>query len=328
VVLLANGGRHQRSAEEPLAVNLDKYVCKPVYGFMHSDVEHALYLSDYAIPEKFRFVADGQYERYQNRIIDRFVDWVRPEADLLPFAYRYPTMGSEEAIREIMTYLREVENADRIYTLRGEYEGYKAVAGTRGLPTVALDYEELIHAPPGFLFLSNPSARDGNVLTNHAVNKLATRHRTILDLAYIGTAPLDEPIDTCHAYAVLTSFSKPFGMFYYRVGFAFARTEIPSLWANKMWFKSVLALDAADAVIRSVDRAALLTDMRRRQSLACAEIKDATGVMLTPSDSFLLAHADPETLPWYDDDLAQHLAQFRRADTLRFCLTPSFESQR
>jgi histidinol-phosphate/aromatic aminotransferase/cobyric acid decarboxylase-like protein len=309
-------------------VNLDKYVCQAVYGYMPSSVHNAIVDARTDDPAKFHVVSDGRYERFQEKIIDRFQDWVRPEVDLLPFPYRYPTMGSEEAIREIMTYLREVENADRIYTLRGEYEGYKAVAGTRGLPTVALDFYELLAAPPGFLFLSNPSARDGNVLSNTDLNQLAARHKTILDLAYLGTAPLDKPIDTSHAYAVLTSFSKPFGMFYYRIGFAFARTEIPSLWANKKWFKSVPALTAASAVIQHVDRRTLLADMKRRQTLACATIKDETGVMLTPSDSFLLAHAHPETLAWYDDDLAQHLAEFRRADTLRMCLTPTFESQR
>ena len=46
----------------------------------------------------------------------------------------------------------------------------------------------------------------------------------------------------------MVSFSKPYGLFYYRVGFTFCREPIPALYANK-WFKNVYGLLVAEKIL-------------------------------------------------------------------------------
>ena len=243
--------------------------------------------------------------------------------------FSYPTSGSEEAIREVMLHIKEVKNAEHIYVLPGEYEGYEAVAGTRGLPVLQIDPEELLEAIPGWVFISNPSSRNGNVISPDYIQGLLDHgHMLVIDLAYLGTA--DVKIDVSHPniYAVLTSFSKPFGMFYYRVGFAFTRELIPSLDANRKWFKCVPSLMAAEAVVDKVSRAELLSEMKVMQSDVLTWIKDETGVHLNRSDSWLIAHLYPDDACFLPPDKYNAVALFRRGPFYRFCLTPSLETTR
>lgn len=308
---------------------LDQLVCKTVYGFMPPAVANALYEDHVGDPDRFRVVSDGRFERFHRPIVDRYVDWIAPDAPGIrsfPLSYCTPTAGSEEAIRELMTHLKETENADRVYVLRGDYEGYAAVAATRGLPCLPLTLDGLLEAPSGWVVLSTPSSIDGNVVLPSIVRSICDRHRVVLDLAYLGTTDPAHGIDVSHpnVYAVLTSFSKPFGMFYYRVGFAFTRTEVPAFLANRRWFKNVPGLLAADAVIRGVDRAALRRTMVAAQTRALAELA-AAGWALRASDSHLLAHLLPDEAASLDEDSRDALAPYARAHGYRLCLTPSYE---
>lgn len=313
---------------------LDQFVCKTVYGFMPRIVLGVLKGADAWNPERFAVVSDGRYEKWHRPIVDAYVDWIAPDAPGIrsfPLSYCAPTHGSEEAIRELMTYIKEVKNADRIYVLRGEYEGYAAVAGTRGLPCLALTLDGLLEAPPGWVFLSNPSAIDGNILPADDVRAICDRHRVVYDLAYLGTCETGpgaaDPIDLAHpnVWAVLTSFSKPFGMFYHRIGFCFAKEPVPSLTANQRWFKNVPGLVAAHAVTRGVDRLALRTTMYAAQERSLDAL-DAAGWRLHASDSYLLAHLGRFEAGHLGDDSHDALVPYARGPGYRFCLTPSYET--
>jgi histidinol-phosphate/aromatic aminotransferase/cobyric acid decarboxylase-like protein len=162
---------------------------------------------------------------------------------LASFPLRYPTAGSEEGIREVLTLLA-ARGVKRIYTLRGDYEGYREMARTRRIATQEVE----LSTPPsslerGWWFLSNPSARDGNLLPEGVIAAIANAgHKIFYDLSYMGSTSPGACFDLTHpnvAFAAI-SFSKPYGLFYYRVGFTFAREEIPALYANR-WFKNVLS---------------------------------------------------------------------------------------
>src|SRR5262249_7630920 len=106
-------------------------------------------------------------------IIEKLCRFQREAApDLSGFPHRYPTAGSEEGIREFMTRLA-TEGVREIHVLHGEYEGYREVARSRGIAAVEVPMERDPRAlPPGTWFVSNPSARDGNVLPDEWLGRL------------------------------------------------------------------------------------------------------------------------------------------------------------
>jgi len=268
----------------------------------------------------------GALDSFHEPIIERVLDFYRPAVPALAgFPHRYPTSGSEEGIREIMSLLRE-EGVGSIYVFRGDYEGYQAVAAQRGMRTVEVERDtDPRRLAPGVWFLSNPSAIDGNVLPDEQVQAIAEAgHRLFYDLAYLGsTAPHRYDLSHPSVFAVALSFSKTYGLFYDRVGFTLARREIPSLVANK-WFKSVFALLIADAVVRGLGPEELYRTYRPVQEAIVAQIRQDAGLPLRPSDAFLLAHLPAAAAAELAAPQRELIARFRRADGYRFCLTPYF----
>ncbi len=268
----------------------------------------------------------GALDAFHEPIIDRVLDFYQPAVPALAsFPHRYPTSGSEEGIREVMSLLRE-EGVGFIYVHRGEYEGFQAVAEQRGLKTVEVERgTDPRGLAPGVWFLSNPSAIDGNILPDEEVHAIAEAgHRLFYDLAYLGsTVPHRYDLSHPSVFAVALSFSKTYGLFYDRVGFTLARREIPSLVANK-WFKSVFALLIADAVVRGLTPEQLYRTYRPVQEAIVTQIRHDTGLPLQPSDAFLLAHLPAAAAAGLAAPQRELVARFRRADGYRFCLTPYF----
>jgi histidinol-phosphate/aromatic aminotransferase/cobyric acid decarboxylase-like protein len=248
--------------------------------------------------------------------------------DLGQFAFRYPTAGSEEGIREYLTLLR-AQGVDQIYTWRGDYEGYREVAKTRGIATVEVDFE----ADPrtlarGHWFLSNPSARNGMIVPADRILAIAEAgHQIFYDLSYLGATDF-HLFDVRHpnVAAVAISFSKPFGLFYYRVGFTFSREAIPALFANK-WFKNVYGLLIAERILETVDQRALTQTYKRVQAAIVREINDELGLGASASDVFLLASLPAAAGTALPCERQEQIAKFARGAWYRFCLTPYFEQR-
>jgi histidinol-phosphate/aromatic aminotransferase/cobyric acid decarboxylase-like protein len=240
------------------------------------------------------------------------------------FRFRYPTSGSEEGIREYLSTLA-ARGVKRIYMLRGDYEGYREVARSRGIETreVALD-EDPRRLEPGHWFLSNPSARDGNLLPPDVPRAiLDAGHRVFYDLSYLGSTG-EAIFDLTHpnVAAAVISFSKTYGLFYYRIGFTFSREEIPALYANK-WFKNVLSLLIADRVL-DLDGRSLARRCKALQAEIVERVNRAHGLGLAASDAFLLAHLTPERARELPPAKLATIARFERDRGYRFCLTPYF----
>ena len=217
------------------------------------------------------------------------------------FAHRYPTSGSEEGIREYLTLL-QAAGEKSIYVWKGEYEGYREIARTRNLGVVELDADtDPATLPRGHWLLSNPSARDGMIVPPERIRAICDAgHQVFYDLAYLGmTDPAVYDLSHPNIAAAVISYSKPFGLFYYRIGFTFSRAGIPVLEANK-WFKNIYGLLIADRVLDTIDLPQLTRKYKRLQAEIVAAINAELGLALAPSDAFLLARlpaGDARALP-------------------------------
>ena len=263
---------------------------------------------------------------FHHPIIDKLVAVHEQDVPHLgKFAHRYPTSGSEEGIREYMTFLQS-QGVSQIYVWEGDYEGYRETAKTRSIDTIEVDYDcDPATLPPGHWFLSNPSARNGMIVPAAKILAIAEAgHQVFYDLAYLGatdTAVFD--VSHPNIVAAVVSFSKPYGLFYYRVGFTFSSEPIPALYANK-WFKNVYGLLVAEGILDRIDRAAMVRKYKAIQASIVERINEASGMGLSASDAFLLAKLPADAGAHLPPEQRQMIERFRRSHWYRFCLTPYF----
>jgi hypothetical protein len=121
--------------------------------------------------------------------------------------------------------------------------------------------------------------------------------------------------------AVLTSLSKPFGLFYYRVGFTFSREPIDSLFPN-IWFKNIFSLKVASETLRHFAPDKLLKKYSEWQREIIEAIRKTTGLPIIPSDVVILATLDRRAQ--LNSQQEQLVAKYKRGEGYRFCLTPYF----
>jgi hypothetical protein len=268
-------------------------------------------------------------------LMDRYERFARSEGviGLNTFDEKYFTNGSSEGIFHLISGLLPGES---LYQLDGEYQGYKAYGDAIGrMVHTATDLDELMDDGfhPGLVILSNPSSRSGNCVSNETIKYIGTKHRIVIDLAYMGMTqrPLNLDLTNPSIIAVVGSLSKPFGMYYYRIGFCYSRYPIASLYGNK-WFKNALSIKLGEAVLDHFDPKNLQGFKDRYfdlQEKAVGKLNDmynldnrlagATQRRARPSDVWLLANA-----PWRDFE-PNDLLPFKRGEQnpmLSFLLDP------
>jgi hypothetical protein len=249
------------------------------------------------------------------------------------FTYVYPTSGSSEGIYHLLTRVAR-EGTTTINTLVGEYEGYREQGKNVGLSTKEWEIDDpaISKLPAGSVwFLSNPCARDGNILPDEFLAMLCHMgHKLVLDLAYVGaTAPHCFDLTHENVMAVVTSFSKPYGTFRLRIGgMTFAREQMPTLYGNK-WFKDVQRLFQALALTERIGPEGLYPKYRPVQESIVSALNERFNLELLPADALLLAllpAAKEHTLParWREEQRHKN-EKWTRGSTYRFCLTPYFE---
>lgn len=262
-------------------------------------------------------------------IIERIV---AAYADQLPalsgFGSRYPGAGSSTGLFHLLTRLR-VQGVRHINVLRGEYEGYAAQAANLGMQTRQYDIDDrrIKRLKPGYWFISNPSARDGNTLPQSFIDELCRLgHKLVLDLSYVGaTRPQVFDISHENIFAALLSFSKPYGVFRLRMGgFIFTREPVPSLYGSK-WFKDVVRLWQSLRLAEQIGPSGLYARYRPVQEKVVAALNAKYGLGLNLSDVILLANLKAAEAERLDDEQKALIAQFKRESYFRFCLTPYFE---
>jgi len=245
---------------------------------------------------------------------------------LKDFCFKYPTGGAEEGIREVLTFL-QTRGVEKIYVFSGEYEGYKAVAETRRIDTVEVDFnEDPKNLEPGYWFLSNPSACNGNIIPNEFINRICEAgHRVFYDLTYVGLTR-EHRFDVSHRniFAAAVSFSKPFGLFYYRAGFTFSREEIPSLCGNK-WFKNIFSLLIVKELMGNMMSMGIVAKYKPLQEEIISEINRETGLGMRASDVLLLGYLTEQDAKKLSSEQLEAIKRFSRGNLYRFCLTPYFK---
>jgi len=249
------------------------------------------------------------------------------------YAHEYPTAGANEAIHALLAQ-HAVRGGRRVHVFEGEYEGYSHLAQSLGLELItharSIDrYRASLGttARAGDLFwLSQPSAIDGNVW--HGFDDFrdwlpvgCPGVGLVVDLTYVGAVatPVRIALDAPHIAAVLWSLSKPFGVYYHRVGGLVSRLEVPTLRGHH-WFKNLFSVHLGERLMEAHPAGDLPARYRRHQEEAIVQARRAGEIPASSraSDVVMLAHAPPPT-----DGPAFN--EYARGDGLRFCLSPSID---
>jgi hypothetical protein len=245
------------------------------------------------------------------------------------FAHHYPTAGASEAIHALMAF-QATHGGGRVHFFEGEYEGYFHTAAALSLPTASHPRDPVSWpatvaelAPADTFWLSQPSAIDGNLWRDldafvSLVGERAPGARIVVDLTYVGAVagPLPIDLDRPAIAAVLWSLSKPFGVYYHRIGGLLSRGEVPALRGHH-WFKNLFSLALGERLMASFSPGELPARYAAQQASAVERGRDA-GVLpraAKASDVVLLAHAPADAA----------FEEYRRGAGLRFCLSPAMD---
>ena len=248
-------------------------------------------------------------------IIEKFIKYHNKSLpNLKDFKHKYFTGGASEGIFHLLVKYRN----EIIYVLDGEYEGYKEYAIRIGINIVEVDEIcDFSKLKKGIFFISNPSARNGNIISNKFINEICKYHKVIYDITYVGLTKEHEfDLSNKNIIAIISSMSKPFGLYYYRIGFTFSREGIETLIANK-WFKNIFSLIIASRIFDEIKHGQLYNKYRPVQEKIIQELNAKENLKLKISDVLLLAYSKENRV----------LEKFRRGKFYRICLTPYFLEQ-
>lgn len=243
------------------------------------------------------------------------------------FKYRYFTSGSSEGIFHVLAELK-AQGTDEIFTFAGEYEGYKEYGKTLGIKTREIDPNRtrISALEKGVWFISNPSARNGNIISNSTIQEISEKSNKIfLDLAYVGSTKEHE-FNASHENisAVFLSFSKPYGVFRFRIGFTLSREPINSLYANK-WFKDIQRTLAAVKIAEEIGPKALYKKYKEKQFLIVKKINQEFGLDVSASDALLLGNISGPNADKLSNAQKELFFPYKRGNGYRLCLTPYYE---
>jgi hypothetical protein len=261
---------------------------------------------------------------YHHSFVDKFIKYSgKYQKGLDGFTSKYFVNGSSEAIFHLLVDSVFHNEGKPIYVFKGEYEGYREYAKNIGGSVTEIDRSsDLQKLPLGRWFISNPSAIDGNLIENKFIKNICDLgHEVVLDVSYIGTTK-EYQFDLTHPniIAVLASMSKPFGLFYYRLGIAFTRRPMLTLYPNK-WFKNILSITIGEALLDKFGIGHFYKKYRPLQLKAVKQLSLETGVPVHPADILLLANLPAKGVsPIQREKIAKYL----RGDNYRFCLTPYY----
>ena len=292
--------------------------------------------------EQFRDAWTGKQFASHEAFIERWTAWTAPviAIDIIGYPWRYPTAGGSEALFHVIAAYGNRARSEKfepeVHVFAGEYEGFRAYAEACGIAVIEharADWQAVGRAlsATALFCLSQPSAIDGNVWP-HANDFLALlaaaseRPRVLLDVTYVGSIaePPDARIaaDSPAVLALAFSLSKPFGVYYDRIGGLLCRKAMPTLFGNQ-WFKNLTSLQLGTALLARHDVFDLPRRYKNIQREAAMQIGRRLGLTLTPSDVSVLAQAKADATT--DRELAEFLRR-PASDidaSLRLCLTPA-----
>ena len=298
---------------------------KAVYSYYFPEVRNVIDRLTAAYPhDLFLQSINPGLDDYHLPVIKAYLDHFHDQLPDLPvLPHRYVTSGASEAIFHLLAHIAVSPKKEPLYVLEGEYEGYTGYGQNLGLTfSTAAETNSLLTLPPGLVFLSNPSARDGNIISNEEILAICeASHRVIYDVTYVGlTDPHRFDLNHKNIIAVIASLSKPFGIYYHRLGFAFTRFEMKTLEVNK-WFKNIFSLLLAKEILTTIGERALVDRYRPTQEEAVNQMSQDFDFRPQASQVVLLASVDKSTPPKSKSAVWE---KYNRQHNYRFCLTPYF----
>lgn len=282
--------------------------------------------------EQFRDAWTGKQDAYHREFFDEWHRWSAPVVDLDRdnFPFFYPTAGASEPLRHLIFSMNVGYGGgiSKVHFFDGDYEGYKAMAEASRNKIVVHRREDWreVRASMGIgdlFFISQPSAIDGNVWAEfNEFAAMMPRNSIVADVTYVGAVPrraLAERIDlnARSIRNVVFSLSKPFGVYYDRIGGVWCREEDLGLFGNR-WFKNLTSLALGTALLKARHVFYLPERYRLAQEEATGKLSAVTDVDLKPSDVFILAHGQT-------DRSSEMIDYLRRPANggVRVCLTPA-----
>jgi len=277
------------------------------------------------VPETLEGKVD--LDRIHEPVIERITEIYEPFVKgLKDFQYRYFTSGSSEGIFHVLSELK-AKGVDKIFNFFGEYEGYKEYGKTLGIDTAEVPIESKVSGlEKGVWFISNPSAIDGNIIPNERINEICDLGNSVnLDLAYVGATRKHEfDITNPNIKKVFLSFSKPYGVFRWRIGFTFSREPIDSLYGNK-WFKDISRVFTGLRLAEEIGPSGLYEKYKGIQEKIIDDLNQRYSLNMKTSDVLLLGNISEKDSRIFSPEKIQMISQYRRGDGYRLCLTPYYE---
>jgi len=304
--------------------------------------------------DQFRDAWTKKQDRVHRAFFDTWHEWSKPLVDLdrEQFKFFYPTGGASEPLKHIIydygniarVKLEKAISANdfaaarnaipKIHIFKGEYEGYKAYAEAAQITVVEHDrgdWKQVAETLPEneWFFLSQPSAIDGNVWHEgneflRLISSKSSTPRVIMDMTYVGAiakAPAEKfAVSEPCVRNVVFSLSKPFGVYYDRIGGVFSREQDLGLFGN-IWFKGLFGLMLGTELMKRHDVFDLPRKYHSIQSERAFETGKNLGMKLKPSDVYIMAIAS-ETAD-ADPQLAAYLHRpgLDKTSLARVCLT-------
>ena len=143
--------------------------------------------------------------------------------------------------------------------------------------------------------------------------------KLVVDVTYVGAVAIEPRIDLDHevVQAVVFSLSKPFGVYYHRIGGVLTRAEVPTLRGH-LWFKNLFSVHLGERLLAAHPARELPTRYQplQRETLDRAIADGELPPTARPSDVVMLAHAPAG---------AHGFSEYARGEGLRFCLSPGMD---
>ena len=234
------------------------------------------------------------------------------------FPHGYATAGASEALREL------IMPGIRVNTFDGDYEGFWRLADDRGIPRRIHPREGCLTASydaNDVFFVSDPSSIDGDHwdgldLWLKMMREVNPTVRVVVDVTYVGATKASRVRDFSkhpNVTAVVFSLSKPFGVYYHRVGGVFSRAPIPVLASGNKWFVNPFSLALGTLLMRRFEAGELPRRYAHvQQGVLAHAIAQGIVPASTKAGNVILFGIGPE------GDV-----KYRRIDGVyRHCLTP------
>jgi len=304
---------------------------KTVYALVTPEVENVrreMLVSDGELRldyiEQFRDAWTAKQDAMHEEFFSVWHAWSKPVVDLdrTNFPFYYPTAGASEPLRQLIyDFAVRSKGRGHVHVFAGEYEGYRAIAEAARLKVIEHTREEWSTVSQtmrlgDLFFISAPSAIDGNIWKdfNDFLSRMP-KNSVVADVTYVGAvANVPERFDLNQASVrdVVFSLSKPFGVYYDRIGGVFCREENPALFGNK-WFKNLTSLRLGTALMNAHGVFDLPRRYRGIQLDAIAAINETLCIRFEAADVYILGVADRHI-----GDIADYLL---RGPRHRICLT-------